>query len=149
MHNPSRILICGAAASALLVPILSAAPAGAHTKQAFQLVNVTVLDAKTVNATFSEPLDPAQTTFATFHAPHFDHDVPHSHNATAVMLLDGGHTAQVTLDRGLHSEDPPCDTDEPRCSDDELPFVVTNAVSVTGAVLSDDDWEVWAVGSDD
>ncbi len=127
------------------------ADAVAGTPPAFRLQRVTVLDAKTVDATFSNPLQPsvANLSLRVFHAPHWDHDSPHSHEATGVVLHNEGRTARVSLDRALHSEDPPCDNDaEPRCSDDELPFVVRRATDIYGQVLSNDEWDVWAVGSD-
>ncbi|WP_149829089.1 hypothetical protein [Streptomyces tailanensis] len=124
--------------------------AEAATPPAFRLQTVTVLDAKTVEATFSNPLAAKNTDLATrvFHARHYDWDVPHSHEATSVALTNGGRTARVTLDRALHSDNPPCDGSEPRCSDDELPFVITKATDTYGQTLSNDDWEVWAVGSE-
>lgn len=128
------------------------AAAQANTPPALRLRNITVLDAKTVDATFSNPLSPSTTdvSLRVFHAPHFEHDTPHSHEAAGVVLVNEGHTARVSLDRGLHSDEPPCDNDiEPRCSDDELPFVVKRATDIYGQTVSNDDWEVWAIGSDD
>ncbi len=66
-----------------------------------------------------------------------------------LALIDEGTTARVTLDRALHSANPPCDyVIEPRCSDDELDFVITDATDIYGQRISNDDWEVWAVGSE-
>ncbi|HXG69714.1 MAG TPA: hypothetical protein VNJ04_03775 [Gemmatimonadaceae bacterium] len=117
---------------------------------AMELRTVRVLDARTVEATFSNPLASSNTDLSlrVFHAPHFDHDTPHSHEAAAIALLNGNRTARVTLARGLHPEEPACDIEsEPRCSDDELPFTVRRAKDVYGQSVSDDDWDVWAVGS--
>lgn len=147
-------LLLAAAASASL---LGTTAAQAHrtsssTLPALRLESVQVLDAKTVDATFSNPLASSTTDLSlrVFHAPHFNHDTPHSHEAAAVALVNDGRTARVTLGRNLHPEEPLCDIDsEPRCSDDRLPFVVTEAKDIYGQSLSDDDWDVWAVGSKD
>ncbi len=34
------------------------------------------------------------TALRVFHAPHFDHDTPHSHEASSVVLINEGKTAQ-------------------------------------------------------
>ncbi|MDQ4142540.1 MAG: hypothetical protein M3198_02170 [Actinomycetota bacterium] len=126
----------------------------AHPKSSvpsLRVKTVQVQDAKTVDVTFNNPLASSTTELANrvFHAPHWDHDTPHSHEASNVALINEGRTARVTLDRALHSEDPPCDDDlEPRCSDDELDFVITNAADIYGQLISNDDWEVWAIGSE-
>lgn len=139
-----------AAAGIALLGIIVATSAHAATPPTFRLQTVTVLDAKTVEATFTNPLAARNTDLSlrVFHAPHYDWDVPHSHEALAVVLTNNGRTARVSLDRALHSENPPCDGNEPRCSDDELPFVITKVTDIYGQVLSNDGWDVWAVGSE-
>lgn len=144
----TAIAVC---AAGLLGTTAAQAHRSGSTVPAMRLQAVQVLDARTVQATFSNPLAASSTDLSmrVFHAPHFDHDTPHSHEAAAVVLTDGGRTARVTLARGLHPEEPACDIDsEPRCSDDELPFVVNKAKDIYGQSVSNDDWEVWAVGSE-
>ena len=151
-HLP-RSLIRTTAVAAVGIALLgniAATSAHAATPPTFRLQTVTVLDAKTVEATFTNPLATKNTnpSLRVFHAPHYDWDVPHSHEASAVLLTNNGHTARVSLDRALHSENPPCDGSEPRCSDDELPFVITKVTDIYGQALSNDEWEVWAIGSE-
>ncbi|MGH8897106.1 MAG: hypothetical protein ACRDZ4_08820 [Egibacteraceae bacterium] len=147
MHRfrPLKLMLLTAAMSA----ILSAAVAQASTPPPFRLQSVKVINPTTVDSTFSNPLSPDVTNVSlrVFHAPHFDWDVPHSHEASGVVLTNQGRTARVTLDRALHSDNPPCDGSEPRCSDDELPWVIKKAKDIYGQMLSNNDWEVWAVGS--
>lgn len=124
---------------------------GTTTVPVLRLTGVTVVDAKTVEATFSNALAASNIDLSlrVFHAPHFDHDTPRSHEAAAVVLANGSRTARVTLARGLHPEESVCDSDSgPRCSDDELPFVVTKARDIFGQTVSDHDWDLWAVGSE-
>lgn len=151
MHRPlHRRELLSLAAVAMISMAAVTAVSSAGSPPALRLQAVKVIDAKTVEATFSNPLAAKTTNVSlrVFHAPDWDWDVPHSHEATSVTLLNAGRTARVTLDRGLHADPPPCDTSEPRCSDDELPFVVRKATDVYGQVISDSDWEVWAIGSD-
>lgn len=138
--------------------LFGAAAANGHSRDskstvpALKLTDVKVLDSTTVEATFSKALAASNTDLSlrVFHAPHFDHDTPHSHEAASVSLVNDSRTARVTLARGLHPQEPVCDVDsEPRCSDDKLPFVVTKARDIYGQTVSDDDWDVWAVGSKD
>lgn len=116
----------------------------------FELVSLTVVNATTVDAAFSNPLDAGITAIPStvFHVPHFNHKLPHAHDVTAVTLLND-RTVRVTLARGLHSDNPPCDTDEPRCSKDPLPFIISQARDVFGQTLTDDEFEVLATGVKD
>ncbi len=147
----SKALLASATVASVLAGGAIAQGHSRSTVPAFQLKSVQVQDSKVVDVTFNNPLSSTMTDPAlrVFHAPHWDHDTPHSHEASSVVLINEGTTARVTLDRALHSEDPPCDNDvEPRCSDDELDFVITDATDIYGQRISNDDWEVWAVGSE-
>lgn len=130
--------------------LASTVGASAHDSSSgsLRVTSVKVVTPNTVDTTFSNPLDPAKLTTSVFHAPHWDWDVPHSHNATSMSLSNGNRTVRVVLDRNLHSENPPCDGSEPRCSDDELDWVISGATDIYGQKIYNDDWEVWAVGSD-
>lgn len=112
-----RELLASTAVAMILVATV-AAVSQAGPPPALRLEAVKVLDAKTVDAPFSNPLaaNTANVSLRVFHAPHWDWDVPHSHEATAVTLINASRTARVQLDRALHSDNPPCDTSEPRCS---------------------------------
>lgn len=156
----ARAMAVGATCSAAL---LATTAAHAHKSTTTNTTNTTslpamtvkmvqVIDAKTVETTFSNPLAATNTDLSlrVFHAPHLDHKTPHSHEATSVTLLNDGRTARVTLDRGLHPRDRLCDIDtEPRCSTDRLDWTVTRAKDIYGQFVSDHEWRVWAVGSKD
>lgn len=142
-----------AAAAATLV-----ATTGAHADKssggsaipAMKLTDVTVIDARTVEATFSNPLAASSTDLSlrVFHAPHFNHPTPHSHEAAAVTLLNEGRTARVSLTRNLHPKERLCsDQHDPRCSTARIPWVVTEAKDIYGQSVSNHHWKVWAVGS--
>lgn len=148
----SKALLASATVASVVAGGAIAQGHSSSTEPAFQLESVQVQDPKVVDVTFNNPLSSTMTDLAlrVFHAPHWNHDTPHSHEASSVVLINGAKTARVTLGRALHSEDPPCDNDlEPRCSDDKLDFVITDATDIYGHRLSDDDWRVWAVGSKD
>jgi hypothetical protein len=140
-------LTCGAA-----IVLAANSAALAHDEHegssSFQVESVKVLTANTVATTFSNPLDTSRVTATVFHAPHEDWDVPHTHNATSVAFSNANKTATATLDRNLHPQEPLCNTSEPRCSTDELDWVINGAVDIYGNKLSDDDWEVWNIGSE-
>ncbi|MBO1268983.1 hypothetical protein [Arthrobacter cavernae] len=137
-------------AAVFLAPGASASdPETSSTLPQFRVENVKVLDRHIVDTTFSNPLKATDLSLQVFHAPHWDHDTPHSHDATSVTLTNGGRTAHVTLGRALHSENPPCDTDEPRCSKDKLDWVIKDVTDIYGQKISNSSWEVWAVGSRD
>lgn len=146
---PRRVFLALTAVGAIFATAATALGQAADPPP-LRLLSVKVVTANTVDATFSNPLSTSNTQLSAriFHAPHYDWDIPHSHDATSVELIDGAKTARVTLGRNLHSDPPPCDGIEPRCSDDELPFVVRKATDVYGQVLSNSDWEVWAIGSE-
>jgi hypothetical protein len=157
LHRPLFGRRTQLAASALIgggVVALAATGASAHddyeeSANGFRVESVKVITANTVETRFSHPLDTSKITLSVFHAPHYDWDVPHSHNATSITYSNGDKTARVVLDRNLHPQMPLCNTSEPRCSDDELDWVITGATDIYGNKISDDDWEVWAIGSDD
>ncbi len=141
-------LACGAA---LVLAVNSAAFAHDDQREgssSFRVESVKVLTANTVATTFSNPLATSKVTATVFHAPHYDWDVPHTHNATSVTFSNANKTATATLDRNLHPQEPLCNTSEPRCSTDELDWVISGAVDIYGNRLSDDDWEVWNIGSE-
>lgn len=147
----ARTLAVGAACSAAVFGVTSA-QGHSTSEPSLHLTDVKVIDAKTVEATFSDPLSASNVDLAlrVFHAPHFDHLTPHSHEAAAVALVNQNRTARVTLARALHPEESVCDIEtEPRCSDDRLDFVVKDARDIYGRTVSDDEWRVWAVGSKD
>ncbi|MBO1268010.1 hypothetical protein [Arthrobacter cavernae] len=148
-------------AAVFLAPGASASdPETSSTLPQFRVENVKVSSPPAVGSghivdtTFSNPLkaemaDGSLKSLQVFHAPHWDHDTPHSHDAKSVTLTNGDRTARVILGRALHSENPPCDTKEPRCSDDKLEWVIKGATDIHGQTLSDSSWRVWAEGSKD
>lgn len=155
MHGVTKTTLGGIVVSAALLSGLTTAASHPSTDPPpqfppFELVSLSVVNATTVDAAFSNPLDASITAIpsSVFHVPHFDHKVPHAHDVTAVTLLND-RTVRVTLARGLHSDNPPCDTDEPRCSKDPLPFIISQAKDVFGQTLTDDDFEVLATGVKD
>lgn len=154
IRRTSAVAVAAAAATLVATTAADAHKSGGGSSSTpeMTLTDVTVLDSTTVHTTFSNPLAASNTDLSlrVFHAPHFDHDTPHSHEATSVTLLNEGRTARVTLDRALHPQEPLCDDPSlPRCSDDELDWVVSKATDIYGQTVSDDHWDVWAVGSKD
>jgi hypothetical protein len=141
-----------AAAVAVLAAIGFAAAlalsAGAATAGAFRVVSVEVTSATSADVTFNNVLAPSATDTSRpqFFGDHLDWVQPHIHGASDVKLMNGGRTARLVL-RALHSEDPPCEGPEPRCSDDRIPLVVSGVSDVDGNLAYDDEWEVWAVGA--
>ncbi len=140
------VAVIGAAAFAVA--------AQAHTTSSsdrFSVVSVKVLDAFTADVTFSHQLATGTTDASRrhFYGDHLDHEVPHTHDVSRVALVNDGKTARLTFSRGLHPEEPPCDEPLPKCSDDEIPLIIRDVADIHGHVLSNDDWEVWAVGADD
>lgn len=150
LGKPRRLL--GLAALTLAgATALVAGPASAHDAlSALRVTQVRVLDAKTVDTTFTNPMsanvtDPSKMVF---YAPHLDHETPHIHRAVGVALSADGRTVRATLDRGLHPHTPLCSNEiDPRCSDDELDWHVEGAEDIYGQRVTDHSWEVWAVGS--
>ena len=145
MHGVTKTTLGGIVVSAALLSGLTTAASHPSTDPPpqfppFELVSLSVVNATTVDAAFSNPLDASITAIpsSVFHVP----------DVTAVTLLND-RTVRVTLARGLHSDNPPCDTDEPRCSKDPLPFIISQAKDVFGQTLTDDDFEVLATGVKD
>lgn len=130
----------------------SASGAFAHEESGsgtLKVESVKVVTANTVDTTFSNPLDPAKLTLSMFSAPHGDWEIPHSHHAASITLSNGNRTVRVVLDRNLHSENPPCEGIEPKCSDDELDWVIAGATDMYGQKIYNDNWRVWNLGSKD
>ena len=123
----------------------------ASTTDGFQVVSVKVLDARTADVTFNHGLAVETTDVSRkhFHGDHLDHDVPHTHDVSAVTLLNEGKTARLTFARALHPEEAPCDDPIPSCSDEEIPLIIQKVVDVHGHVVSNDDWEIWDTGAED
>ncbi len=124
----------------------------ASTTDGFQVVSVKVLDARTADVTFNHQLAVETTDVSRkhFYGDHLDHDVPHTHDVSAVALLNGGKTARLTFARALHPEEAPCDDPLlPRCSDDEIPLIIRKVVDVHGHVVSNSDWEIWDTGAEE
>ncbi|MBO1269706.1 hypothetical protein [Arthrobacter cavernae] len=154
MQKFTKIIVGGAVASvAFLSPLAAAVSTTPATQPApLELVNVVVLDATTVEAVFNNPLDRGvmeAIPSAVFNVPHFNHRFPHAHVVTAVKVSPDGLTARVTLARALHSDNPPCDTEEPRCSKDPLPFIISEAKDIFGQTVTDDEFEVLSTGAKD
>ncbi len=127
--------------------------AQAHDRSAtdpFRVVSVKVLNASTVDVTFSRQLAAGTTDVSRrhFHGDHLDHDVPHTHDVSSIALVDDGKTARLTFSRALHPEEPACDEPLPKCSDDEIPLIIDQVADIQGNVVSDDEWEVWATGAE-
>ncbi len=122
----------------------------ASTTDRFQVVSVKVLDARTADVTFNHQLAVETTDVSRkhFHGDHLDHDVPHTHDVSAVTLLNEGKTARLTFARALHPEEAPCDDPIPSCSDEEIPLIIQKVVDVHGHVVSNDDWEIWDTGAE-
>lgn len=137
------------------IPTVSAAagsPAGLGAKPpALRLVNVKIVDAATVDTTFSNPMDPTKLNEGQFQAPHYYWVVPHTHIAVAFKLLDDDRKVRTVLDRGLHPIEERCkgssSTEDPRCSVDTLNWEVVDAVDVYGQKITDKSWKVWENGT--
>jgi hypothetical protein len=145
MKRISKIIVGGSAASAALLTGLAAtASTSSPDPTDLDLVDVDVVSPNTIDAEFNNPLNPevAMIPSQVFHVPHFNHETPHEHDVINVVLMDDGRTARITLARNLHPENRPCDGPEPRCSQDRLPFIVTQAMDVFGNTATNDDWEV-------
>ena len=122
----------------------------ASTTDGFQVVSVKVLDARTADVTFNHQLAPGTTDVSMrhFHGDHLDHDVPHTHDVSAVALINEGKTARLTFARALHPEEAPCDDPLPKCSDEEIPLMIKNVADVYGNVVNNSDWEIWDTGAE-
>jgi hypothetical protein len=121
----------------------------ASTTDGFQVVSVKALDAKTVDVTFNHGLAVETTDVSRkhFHGDHLDHEVPHTHDVSAVALINEGKTARLTFSRALHPEEAPCDDPLPKCSDDEIPLIIKNVADVYANVVNNSDWEIWDTGA--
>lgn len=149
-----RSLIRVIMAAVLLAAASFPAAAQAHsepTSDTFRVVSVEVLDASTVDVTFSHPLASETTDVSRrhFHGEHLDHDVPHTHEVSSVALINDRKTARLTLSRALHPEEPACDEPLPKCSDDKIPLIIDKVADTNGNLVINDDWKIWATGAKD
>jgi hypothetical protein len=148
VRNLMRLIMPGV----LLAAVSFTGPAQAHTKSTsdtFSVVSVEVLDASTVDVTFSHQLAAGTTDVSQrhFYGDHLDHDVPHTHEVSSVALVNDSKTARLTFSRALHPEEPACDEPLPKCSDDKIPLIIDKVADTNGNVVSNDDWKIWAIGA--
>ncbi len=120
------------------------------TTDRLQVVSVKALDASTVDVTFNHGLAVETTDVSRkhFHGDHLDYEVPHTHDVSAVALINEGKTARLTFARALHPEEAPCDDPLPKCSDDEIPLIIKNVADVYANVVNNSDWEIWDTGAE-
>jgi hypothetical protein len=127
-------------------------PQGVAADPPLKVVSVKVIDAGTIDTTFSNPMDPVKLKEEQFQAPHYYWTIPHTHIAVAFKLLNGNRTVRTPLDRALHPIKPLCaeeltNLDDPRCSTDTLEWQVEGATDIYGQKVSNKDWKVWVGGS--